>query len=143
LGLLAQLGKGGFAADGLDAAALNVVITAAEQVADLGQLSEVSAHSVLDEFIGSAAGRRSKLLEKGFGFGLKVNDHNSQSSEEEDVGKDARAPQRIGAREAAEDAALKGRRYVESIPWTPVSVYFAGGLVKPWDSSQKKNSSIQ
>ena len=49
----------------------------------MGQLSEVSGHGVLDEFFRRAAGGRGELLEAGFGFGLKVNDHDSQSSGEE------------------------------------------------------------
>jgi hypothetical protein len=60
-----------------------VIVTAVERIADLGQLSEVSGHGVLDEFFRRAAGGRGELLEAGFGFGLKVNDHDSQSSGEE------------------------------------------------------------
>ena len=75
---MAQAGKGVFAVDGLNAASLNVIVAAIQQVAYFGQFRKVTRHGVLDEIVWGTTGGRCEFLEAGFGFRLEVHKHNSQ-----------------------------------------------------------------
>ncbi len=68
--LAAQAVKSFFAVDGLNTAALDLIVAAIQHLAYLDKLCEVSGHRVLDEVIRRAAARRGKLLKPGFGFGF-------------------------------------------------------------------------
>jgi hypothetical protein len=72
---LPQAFEEGLAVDRLDATALDVVVSAIEHFARLGEFLQISSHRVFDQVVGSTSGFRGEFLQAGFGFGTEMDFH--------------------------------------------------------------------
>jgi hypothetical protein len=75
LTLAPEAGEGFFPVDRFHVAALEVIVTAVERFAYLGQLLQISGHRVFDEVVGGTAGFGSQLLQSGLGFWPEIYFH--------------------------------------------------------------------
>jgi len=73
--LAPEPGKGLFPVDGLNTAALDVIVAGIQRLAHLGQLCQISGHRVLDKLVSRPAGFFGKLVKAGFGFRLETHFH--------------------------------------------------------------------
>ena len=73
--LLAQMGKGLFAVEGLDGTAFDFIVTRIKCVLQLAEVDEVANHGVFDEIFWNSTGRLGKLLAADFGFGRELYNH--------------------------------------------------------------------
>lgn len=71
----AQIFEKGFAVDGLDASALNVIVAAVERSAQFGHFSEIDSHRVFDEVVGGTTALGGQFVQARFGLRFEMHFH--------------------------------------------------------------------